>query len=342
RDFMPYGEEIARSAYGSDSVRQKFTTYERDSETSLDFAQARMHSFNLGRFSSPDPMMGSARRINPQTFNRYVYTLNNPVNLVDPLGLSDCPPGTTCVSPSDCKVGEPGCISSSDNQIATVTVNGSEEPQELIGTSTTVALGTVIATRAPLLLTGAASTAGTVSAAGPSAVGCVGFLCILLGERIANYTPGGIYDNTVNRPRTNYGMPVVSTIGSANTGANDPSRTIPVPIPIPTTTTDTMPPPLDGNLTIVRGGTSPLPDPGTVFSGAFGSDITDAAAYVPHGQIRVTTVRAIIDSGGSVVPVPEMTRGGNLNLRHVNIVEGRVSTFSPLMPNPVPTANRIK
>ena len=85
RDFMPFGEEIPRSNYGSDSTRQKFTGYERDTETGLDFAQARYNSSNLGRFSSPDPMGGG--RIQPQSLNRYSYVLNNPLNLVDPTGL---------------------------------------------------------------------------------------------------------------------------------------------------------------------------------------------------------------------------------------------------------------
>jgi len=55
RDFMPYGEEIARSNYGSDTARQKFTGYERDNESSLDFAEARMYSELSGRFRSADP-----------------------------------------------------------------------------------------------------------------------------------------------------------------------------------------------------------------------------------------------------------------------------------------------
>lgn len=87
RDFMPYGEEIARQNYGADSIRQKFTSYERDNETDLDFAQARMHNFNLGRFSSPDPLMASAKRVLPQTWNRYTYVINNPLNLIDPSGM---------------------------------------------------------------------------------------------------------------------------------------------------------------------------------------------------------------------------------------------------------------
>jgi uncharacterized protein RhaS with RHS repeats len=47
-DYVPYGEEIATSQrtvglhYGGDNIRKKFTGYERDSETDLDYAQARM------------------------------------------------------------------------------------------------------------------------------------------------------------------------------------------------------------------------------------------------------------------------------------------------------------
>ncbi len=36
--------------------------------------------------------MASARRVNPQTFNRYSYALNNPFRFVDPSGLAPCPP----------------------------------------------------------------------------------------------------------------------------------------------------------------------------------------------------------------------------------------------------------
>jgi RHS repeat-associated protein len=85
-DFLPFGEEIQRANYGSDSMRQKFTGYERDIETDLDFAQARMYVNRLGRFTAVDPLLESGEPIKPQTWNRYVYCLNNPLNLVDPDG----------------------------------------------------------------------------------------------------------------------------------------------------------------------------------------------------------------------------------------------------------------
>lgn len=93
---------------------------------------------------------------------------------------------------------------------------------------------------------------------------------------------------------------------------------------------------------VVRGGSGALPPPGTVFSGAVGETLEDAATYVPHGTIRFTTVGAIIAAGGSVTLKPEVTRGGKINERHVNVIEGSSpSTFSEPLPNPVPKHDRI-
>src|SRR5690606_801074 len=73
-----------------DHIRQRFTGYEKDNESGLDFAQARMYQNKHGRFTVPDPLMASANPANPQTFNRYIYTGNNPVNYTDPSGLEWC------------------------------------------------------------------------------------------------------------------------------------------------------------------------------------------------------------------------------------------------------------
>jgi RHS repeat-associated protein len=87
-DYQPFGEEISRASYGADSTRQKFTSYERDNETNLDFAKARYHNSNLGRFQSPDPVLISKLRIrNPQIWNSYSYAGNNPLRYKDPDGL---------------------------------------------------------------------------------------------------------------------------------------------------------------------------------------------------------------------------------------------------------------
>ncbi len=73
----------------------KFTGKERDSETGNDYFGARYYPNNLGRFLTPDPLMASARASNPQTWNRYAYTLNNPLRFIDPDGLQEQPCATT-------------------------------------------------------------------------------------------------------------------------------------------------------------------------------------------------------------------------------------------------------
>jgi len=85
----------ATLGYQSDSVRQKFTGYERDEETDLDFARARMYGHNHGRFTSPDPFgpwaMTEKEKSefygDPQKWNLYVYVTNNPLRYSDPTGL---------------------------------------------------------------------------------------------------------------------------------------------------------------------------------------------------------------------------------------------------------------
>jgi RHS repeat-associated protein len=62
------------------------TKYERDTETALDFAQARYYSSGQGGFTSVDPVATSAKPASPQTFNRYSYVSNSPLNSIDPTG----------------------------------------------------------------------------------------------------------------------------------------------------------------------------------------------------------------------------------------------------------------
>ena len=95
-DYHPFGEEIVTSertngvGYTADTIRKKFTSYERDGETELDFAQARMYANGLGRFMVPDPALSSIVPIEPQSFGRYAYGLNNPLKYTDPSGLYNC------------------------------------------------------------------------------------------------------------------------------------------------------------------------------------------------------------------------------------------------------------
>jgi RHS repeat-associated protein len=79
---FPFGEQW----YNASADKLLFTTYERDSESGNDYAQARYNISRLARFSSPDPIPGSTS--DPQSLNRYSYVRNMPVMLTDPLGLT--------------------------------------------------------------------------------------------------------------------------------------------------------------------------------------------------------------------------------------------------------------
>jgi RHS repeat-associated protein len=81
--YYPYGEE--RDATNNDT--QKFATYTRDSATSLDYANARYYSSQIARFTTADPYSASAGPAEPQSWNRYAYVQNDPVNANDPAGL---------------------------------------------------------------------------------------------------------------------------------------------------------------------------------------------------------------------------------------------------------------
>jgi len=83
---FPFGETWYEN---SSTDKWKFTTYERDSESGLDYAIARFDSTGLGRFTSPDPLPGYLA--NPESLNRYSYVANDPVNMLDPTGMSGVP-----------------------------------------------------------------------------------------------------------------------------------------------------------------------------------------------------------------------------------------------------------
>jgi RHS repeat-associated protein len=85
-DYFPDGAEVGPFT-NTCSDHYKFTGYERDSETGIDYAFARYYNPRTGRFLSPDPLDGSTSA--PQSLNRYAYVQNNCTNLVDPFGL-DC------------------------------------------------------------------------------------------------------------------------------------------------------------------------------------------------------------------------------------------------------------
>ena len=85
QDHLPFGEDAGVSG---ETEKHRFTSYERDAETGTDYAVNRQHQNANGRFMQPDPLAGDIA--NPQSLNRYSYSLNEPIDLTDPLGLSTC------------------------------------------------------------------------------------------------------------------------------------------------------------------------------------------------------------------------------------------------------------
>jgi RHS repeat-associated protein len=95
--YYPYGEYEGTPQ--GDDVR--FATYVRDSATGLDYAVNRYYSSIIGRFLSPDPYRagtGTGDLREPQSWNRYAYVGNDPVNFNDISGLNKVlvPTGGDC------------------------------------------------------------------------------------------------------------------------------------------------------------------------------------------------------------------------------------------------------
>lgn len=95
-NYQAFGEEIGANigmrttaqGFGSNqSVRNKYALTERDEASGLDHTWWRKLENQVGRWTSPDPYKGSASLDDPQSFNRYAYVTNDPMNYADPTGL---------------------------------------------------------------------------------------------------------------------------------------------------------------------------------------------------------------------------------------------------------------
>jgi RHS repeat-associated protein len=84
--YAPFGEQYATAGTADAS----FTGQDQDTVSSLYDFPARRQSPSQGRWISPDPAgRHAANPANPQSWNRYAYVQNNPLALIDPLGLDD-------------------------------------------------------------------------------------------------------------------------------------------------------------------------------------------------------------------------------------------------------------
>lgn len=93
--FLPYGQEYSAT---TNSNHYKFTGKERDAESGLDYFGARYYGSSAGRFTTADPfnpILRFSKRSQfdiylsqPQNWNAYTYTWNNPLRFTDPSGES--------------------------------------------------------------------------------------------------------------------------------------------------------------------------------------------------------------------------------------------------------------
>jgi len=83
--LFPFGEEVPGSS--STGLGHRFTGHERDTGSLHDYMLARTYQFNSARFSQVDPVL-RALSSDPQTWNRYSYARNKPMEYADPTGTS--------------------------------------------------------------------------------------------------------------------------------------------------------------------------------------------------------------------------------------------------------------
>ncbi len=84
---LPFGDGQTNSGNCGDPSPMHFTGKERDSESGLHYFGARYYGSSLGRFMSFDPVQMSRKKLlDPQQWNMYSYTRNNPLRFVDPDG----------------------------------------------------------------------------------------------------------------------------------------------------------------------------------------------------------------------------------------------------------------
>ncbi|MEM7005219.1 MAG: RHS repeat-associated core domain-containing protein, partial [Pseudomonadota bacterium] len=83
-DYTPFGESRLNPTGNEDS--HNFTGHIKDNDTGLVYMQARYYDPVIGRFLSTDPVGFAQGGVG--YFNRYAYTQNDPVNNIDPTGMT--------------------------------------------------------------------------------------------------------------------------------------------------------------------------------------------------------------------------------------------------------------
>jgi RHS repeat-associated protein len=84
---FPGGQFDPTGTIDAQSTNRGFTGHEHLDGLDFIHMNARVYDPDIGRFLSPDPTVPYTD--NPQSFNRYSYVMNNPLNRYDPTGFAD-------------------------------------------------------------------------------------------------------------------------------------------------------------------------------------------------------------------------------------------------------------
>ncbi|WP_104983893.1 RHS repeat-associated core domain-containing protein [Sorangium cellulosum] len=99
--YEPFGRRIARDGapFGGPTgdVRLGLTGHEHDDELGLINMKGRIYDPKLKRVLTPDPLVSLP--LFGQSYNRYSYVLNDPLNLTDPTGFDPTGPDCTTCGP---------------------------------------------------------------------------------------------------------------------------------------------------------------------------------------------------------------------------------------------------
>ena len=108
---------------------------ERDTESGLDYMDARYYGSSMGRFMSPDPLMATPERLlDPQEWNMYSYGRNNPLSFSDPTGLDIWLQGCGKDNGSTCKGNFVG-TTDSDGNFSRTHLTGDQTGDATLGTN---------------------------------------------------------------------------------------------------------------------------------------------------------------------------------------------------------------
>jgi len=77
---LPYGDAESCAPTPTENL---FTGKERDTESGNDYFGARYYASSMGRWMSPDKPFADQHARNPQSWNLYTYSLNNPLRYID-------------------------------------------------------------------------------------------------------------------------------------------------------------------------------------------------------------------------------------------------------------------